>query len=216
MGISPVGLAQSIWPLFCDYEHVHQKATIQIVMKALRQFLKCAVAFWLVFAGSAAFAVDQARLDALFSDLAVADAYDAGQIEQEIAMELSRSGSDAMDLLLERGRAAMEAGDVQGAIGHLTALVDHAPEFTEGYNARATAYYMAGLYGPAIADIGVVLSREPRHFGALSGLALVLEEIGDSPRALEVLLKIQEIHPQMEGLSARIARLELALEGTAL
>jgi hypothetical protein len=185
-------------------------------MKRLRQFLKCAVAFWLFFGASVAFATDAARLDTLFGELSQADPHDASRIEQEIALELSRSGSDAMDLLLERGRSAMEAGDIHGAIGHLTALVDHAPEFTEGYNARATAYFMAGLYGPALQDIGEVLSREPRHFGALSGLALILEETGDAARALAVLRKIEEIHPNMEGLSARIAGLELALDGVAL
>ena len=140
----------------------------------------------------------------------------AGRIEQDIVVEMSRSGSDAMDLLLERGRAATLAGDFSSAIGHLTALVDHAPEFPEAYNARATAYFMAGLYGPALKDIGTVLTREPRHFGALSGLAVILEETGDEAVALEVLYKIREIHPQMEGLSARIAALELALGGTAL
>lgn len=189
-------------------------------MKRLRQFLKCAVAFWLFFGvgigGAGAFAADAAKLDTLFGELSQADPYDASRIEQEIALELSRSGSDAMDLLLERGRLAMEAGDVQGAIGHLTALVDHAPEFTEAYNARATAYFMAGLYGPALQDIGEVLTREPRHFGALSGLSLILEETGDEAQALAVLRKIAEIHPNMDGLSDRIARLELALGGVAL
>ncbi|SFI50783.1 tetratricopeptide repeat protein [Celeribacter neptunius] len=185
-------------------------------MKGLRQFLKCAVTFGLIFAGTTAFAGSNARLDELFGQLSGADPFDAGRIESEIALEMARSGSDSMDLLLERGRMALEAGDISGAIGHLTALVDHAPEFTEAYNTRATAYFMAGLYGPALKDIGQVLTREPRHFGALSGLALILEDTGDAPRALEVLLKIQEIHPNMEGLADRIARLQLALEGTAL
>jgi len=75
---------------------------------------------------------------------------------------------------------------------------------------------MAGLYGPALKDIGTVLTREPRHFGALSGLEVILEETGDEAAALEVLYKIREIHPQMEGLGARIGALELALGGTAL
>lgn len=192
-------------------------------MKALRQFLKCAVASWLFFAGtvvflsgSAVFAADAARLDDLFERLPQADPVDAGRIAQDIASEMSRSGSDAMDLLLERGRAAMQAGDFESAIGHLTALVDHAPEFTEAYNTRATAYYMAELYGPAIQDIGAVLTREPRHFGALSGLSLILEQVGDEVEALEVLYKIRDIYPQMEGLTDRIARLELALEGATL
>ncbi|WP_460274894.1 tetratricopeptide repeat protein [Celeribacter sp. ULVN23_4] len=185
-------------------------------MKRLRQFLKCAVTFGLFFAASGAFAADAAKLDELFSALAKADPYDASRIEQELALELSRSGSDAMDLLLERGRAALDAGDIYAAIDHLTALVDHAPDFTEGYNARATAYYMAGLYGPAIQDIAEVLNREPRHFGALSGLALILEDIGDEQQALSVLKKLEEIHPNMAGLSERIARLELALGGVSL
>jgi len=192
-------------------------------MKALRQFLKCAVASGLFFAGivvfctnSVAFAADALRLNDLFDQLSQADPYEAGRIEQDIVLEMSRSGSDAMDVLLERGRAATQAGDFSGAIGHLTALVDHAPEFTEAYNARATAYFMAGLYGPALQDIGTVLTREPRHFGALSGLEVILEETGDEAAALEVLYKIHEIHPQMEGLNARIAALELVLGGTAL
>ncbi len=182
-------------------------------MKGIRQFHKCAVTFWLILAGSPLVAAD---LDALFDGLAEAEGYDAAMIEQEIVLELSRSGSDAMDLLLERGRAAISEGDVFAAINHLTALVDHAPEFTEGYNARATAYYLAGLYGPAISDIGQVLSREPRHFGALSGLAMILEETGDEARALDVLRQIETIHPSMTSLSERIARLELVLQGTAL
>lgn len=185
-------------------------------MKAMRQFLKCAVTFWLIFAGTPGFAVDAVRLDELFGALSQATPNEAPRIENEIALEMARSGSDAMDLLLERGLGALEAGDIPGAIGHLTALVDHAPDFTEAYNARATAYFLAGLYGPSLKDIGQVLSREPRHFGALSGLSLILEETGDEARALEVLEKIQEIHPNMEGLEARIGRLQLALEGTAL
>ncbi|AJE47997.1 tetratricopeptide repeat protein [Celeribacter indicus] len=185
-------------------------------MKSLRQFLKHAVASGAFFAAAGAFAADQARLDRMFGELAGAGPVEAAQLEQEIALEMARSGSDAMDLLLDRGRAALQRGDVDGALGHLTALVDHAPDFTEGYNARATAYFMAGLYGPAVDDIGEVLTREPRHFGALSGLALILEEIGDEPMALEALLKIREIHPQMAGLEARIDRLELVLQGTTL
>ncbi|WP_417249898.1 tetratricopeptide repeat protein [Celeribacter sp.] len=167
-------------------------------------------------AGGAAYALDDLRLADLFDQLATAPRDEAGQIESEIALELARSGSDAMDLLLERGEAALEAQDTETAIAHFTALVDHAPDFAAGYNGRATAYYMAGLVGPAVQDIARVLALEPRHFGALSGLALILEETGDPEGALEVLRQVTEIHPYMEGLSDRIARLELALQGVAL
>lgn len=160
--------------------------------------------------------MDAKRLDALFADLPNATGPQVEVLERDIFDELSRSGSDAMDFLLERGRAAMEQGDTDLAIEHLTALIDHAPAFAEGYNARATAYYAADLYGPSVADIASTLTLEPRHFGALSGLALILEELDRGDQALSVLLEIQKIHPNMEGLSERIERLELALEGTAL
>ncbi|WP_439104194.1 tetratricopeptide repeat protein [Celeribacter marinus] len=197
-----------------------QKATLGIVMMWFQQYLKRAVASLSVSAVLCAVmpaaAVDAARLDDLFARLSQAHAGEAAQIEDEIALELARSGSDAMDLLLERGRDALAIGDFRGAIEHFTALIDHAPDFAEGYNGRATAYYMAGLYGPSMQDIGRVLTVEPRHFGALSGLALILEATDGAAKALEVLYVIREVHPHMTGLSDRIARLELHLEGTAL
>lgn len=160
--------------------------------------------------------MDAAKVDELFDQLAQADAANAGVIEQTLFAELSRSGSDAMDLLLERGREALEAGDSQLAIEHFTALIDHAPEFAEGYNARATAYYHFGLLGAAMADIGTTLTFEPRHFGAMSGMALILEELGQPENALKILQSVKTIYPHMAGLDQRIERLELALTGAAL
>ena len=80
-----------------------------------------------------------AKLDALFDRLKTADEQAAGRIEQEIWIEWSKSGSAAMDLLLERGRRAMSEGQLDLAVEHFTALIDHAPDFAEGWNARATA-----------------------------------------------------------------------------
>ena len=80
-----------------------------------------------------------AKLDDLFNKLKAADAQAAERIEQEIWIEWSKSGSAAMDLLLERGRRAMSDGQLDLAVEHFTALVDHAPDFAEGWNARATA-----------------------------------------------------------------------------
>ena len=121
-----------------------------------------------------------------------------------------------MDLLLKRGQEAMEAGDLEAAIEHLTALTDHAPDFAEGWNARATAYYMAGEFGPSVADIGRVLTLNPRHFGALSGLAMILEETGKPERALEVYKAALAIHPHLEGASEAIERLVTEAEGQEL
>lgn len=165
--------------------------------------------------GSSAFA-DQAALDDLFDRLKSADAQAASRIEREIWNEWSKSGSPAMDLLLQRGRDAMAAGRTDEAIEHLTALVDHAPDFAEGWNARATAYYNAGLYGPSIADIAVTLRLNPRHFGALSGLGAIMEELGRTEQALEVYRAALAIHPHLQGVTEAVKRLEARVAGTDL
>lgn len=121
-----------------------------------------------------------------------------------------------MDLLLDRGRAAMEAGDIPLAIAHFSALVDHAPDFAEGYNARATAYFSAGLYGPALDDLRMALALNPRHFGALTGMALILSELGYDDQALVAWRKVQDLHPQQENLRPALDQLEHAVEGTRL
>ncbi|WP_418887912.1 tetratricopeptide repeat protein [Maritimibacter dapengensis] len=171
---------------------------------------------FLVCLASPLWAADEARLDELFSSLAEADETSWEQIEAKIWREWSDSGSPAMDLLLERGREAMTEEDNREAIEHLTALVENAPEFAEGWNARATAYYSAGLVGPAMADIARTLELEPRHFGALSGLGLILEETGHDARALEAYRAALAIHPHKPNLKRAVERLEFALEGKAI
>ncbi len=157
-----------------------------------------------------------AKLDDLFGRLAEADESDKKRIEREIWAEWSKSGSAAMDLLLERGRAAMQAGDTAAAIEHLTALTDHAPDFAEGWNARATAYFQAGQYGPSIADIGRTLTLNPRHFGALSGLGMIFEQLGEKTRALDAYKAALAIHPGLQGVKASVERLEAEAAGQKL
>lgn len=169
-------------------------------------FLTCAVAL----------AEDTAKLDGLFDRLKTAGEGEAGRIETEIWIEWSKSGSPAMDLLLQRGKDAMNLGDYPAAIEHFTAIIDHDPAFAEAWNARATAYYMAGEFGPSVADIARVLTLNPRHFGALSGLALILEETGKPERALEVYKAALAIHPHLQGASEAIERLETEAEGQEL
>lgn len=180
-------------------------------MKASVRFLNRIVAALLpIFLASAVFAQDAAdtsRLDTLFTRLKTEDAAAAGRIEREIWSEWSKSGSPAMDLLLKRGRDAMEAGDLPLAIQHLTALVDHAPDFAEGWNTRATAYFQAGQFGPSVADIAVVLRLNPRHFGALAGFGMILEETGRPAEALEVYRAALAIHPHLEAVLQSVKRL---------
>lgn len=159
---------------------------------------------------------DASKLDDLFQRLKAADEEAAQGIEADIWREWSKSGSAAMDLLLERGRAAMAEGAPDVAIEHFTALIDHAPEFAEGWNARATAYYQTGDFGPSVADIGKVLQLNPRHFGALNGLALIFEELERPKQALEVYRAVLDIHPNAAGVVEAIARIEDQLNGQDL
>lgn len=135
------------------------------------------------------------------------------RIERELLIEWSKSGSAAMDLLLNRGREALQKGQSDAAIEHLTALTDHAPDFAEGWNARATAYYQTGRFGPAMEDIARTLTLNPNHFGALSGLGLILEETGFADRALSVFRAAHAIHPHQPGIKASLDRLERQVAG---
>ena len=173
-------------------------------------------AFVLFFLSALAAGAQTARLDALFADLATADAPQARRIEADIWREWSRSGSPAFDLLLERGRKAIGQGDLGAAIEHLTALTDHAPDFAEGWNALATAYYQAGDFGPSVADIQHTLALNPRHFGAMAGFGAILEELERPEQALVVYRAALALHPHLQGVLDAVQRLESAAAGQQL
>lgn len=156
------------------------------------------------------------ELDRLFEALQNADETSFSQIESQIWREWSRSGSAAMDLLLQRGRTALGAGNTDVAIAHFTALIDHAPDFAEGYNARATAHFQADRLGLSLSDIRQVLALNPRHFGAISGLAMILEELGEEEGALEAWRAVHALHPWRPGVTQAIERLQKSVEGQAL
>ena len=162
----------------------------------------------LAFAGPAAADETQERLDALFEELSEEGRTDWMRIEREIQRIWSNSGSDAMDLLLERGKEAMEAGDYDAALDHLGALTDHAPEFAEGWNARATTYYLMEEYALSIADVERVLALNPRHFGALSGLAIMLERMGETTYALRAMRAVRALNPNRPDVNDALERLE--------
>lgn len=153
-------------------------------------------------------------MEQLFQQLAQPEGERWRIAESDILREWSKSGSPAMDLLLMRGEEALDQGDAIAAIGHLTALTDHAPDFPAGYQARAVAYAMRGDYGPAIADLARTLQLEPRHFAALTQLGALLEEMGDEPRAMAAYRESLKIHPHQQEAIDGLARLEMANHGT--
>ena len=179
--------------------------------------LKCAVtAFVISLAAALPIQADEAELEALFEGLRGEDPVAAAQIESRIYDLWSQSGSPSMDLLLDRGRTALAEGDAKLAVEHFSALIDHAPTFAEGYNARATAFFQTQQYGLSLADIRQTLTLNPRHFGAMSGLALILEEIGRPEDALAAWREVEALHPHREGLKDALLRLEREVEGAKL
>ena len=154
------------------------------------------------------------NLNTLFDALKVApDAQSAKAIEERIWAVWIVSGSDTCNLLMGRARATADEKDYDLAIKLLNAVVELKPDYIEGWNRRATIYYLKDDYANAIADIGQVLVREPRHFGALSGLGQMLQEIGDDKDALEAYRKALAIDPHLEHIPDVVKTLSEKVEG---
>lgn len=173
--------------------------------------LTCAVGFFCATASfSQANEADRAELERLLAELTQSEASDAPRIINRISRLWGRSGSATADLMLERGREAMEGQNFIVAVEHLTALINHSPEFAEGWNARATVYFMMGEYGLSVADIAETLKRNPVHFGALAGLGMIYEEVGYLEQAYAAYRAAQSVNPHMENVNRAVERLRLA------
>ena len=158
----------------------------------------------------------QTSLDEMMEALRTAPPAEATRISREIEREWAKSGSTSLDMLLRRGREAMAEDRLTVAIEHLTALTDHAPDFAEGWHARATAYYMKGLYGPALSDLQRALILNPENYNALFGLGVMLQEFGDDVRAEQAFQQVIDLHPGHENASNALKLLQSKGIGRAL
>ncbi|MGH8691582.1 MAG: tetratricopeptide repeat protein [Burkholderiales bacterium] len=131
-----------------------------------------------------------------------------GYAEQALWLLWGRSGDAGIDRLMARATEAMQAGQHAAAISGFTEVIQKKPEFAEGWNKRATAYYLAGEYRKSIADCDEVLKRNPGHFGALSGLGQIHVQLGDDDKALEWYRRALEVNPNMLGVEINIRMLE--------
>lgn len=181
-----------------------------IVTAGIRAIVTCVI---VICAAQIAMAQDP-DMDDLFAKLAQ-PGNEAWRItEADILREWSKSGSASVDLLLKRGEDALDMGDLDAAIGHLTALTDHAPDFAAGWQLRGTAYAAAGYFGPAIADLGRALELEPRQFAALTQLGAIFEEMERTENALTAYRESLKIHPHQQEAIDAVARLEKEQTGT--
>jgi tetratricopeptide (TPR) repeat protein len=153
-------------------------------------------------------------LDFLFGALKVApDDASARHVESRIWAIWMQTPSDTAALLMLRARAAMEAQQMDIALKLLDAVIKLRPDYVEGWNRRATLYYLQNDYARSLADIAQVLAREPRHFGALAGLGMIMQDLGDDKRALEIFRKALAVDPHMEKVPELVKTLTEKVEG---
>ncbi|MCS7267066.1 MAG: tetratricopeptide repeat protein [Geminicoccaceae bacterium] len=154
------------------------------------------------------------RLGSLFAQLEKADAVAARAIEARIwAIWGTIDDPEAQDLL-ERGSVAMANRDYAAAMTAFDALTARFPDFAEGWNRRATLFWILGDDEAALRDIRRTLALEPRHFGALASLGLVLLRLGREEQALRAFEAALRIHPNSAVARYHVAKLrELAREG---
>lgn len=158
-----------------------------------------------------------ARLDRLFERLATAKtAEDAKRFETTIDELWGHSGSATADLLTARAVELVAAEDRAGALKLLDAALEAKPDFAEGWNKRATLYFLEGDYGSAMNAIRETLRYEPRHYGAWAGLGRILQQTGDEKRALDAYRRALAIHPQLDGLKDEVDKLSTKLRGEAI
>ena len=161
---------------------------------------------------------DRSRnLDFLFGALKAApDPDSAKQVENRIWALWTASGSDTANLLMTRTKAAIDGKDLELALQLLDAVIKIRPDYVEAWNRRATIHYMRKDYAKSMADIRQVLAREPRHFGAMSGLGMILQEFGDDKNALVVFRRVLEINPHMPKILDLVKSLTEKVEGRAI
>jgi tetratricopeptide (TPR) repeat protein len=154
------------------------------------------------------------NLDFLFGALKAApDDASAKHIEDRIWALWLASGSDTCNLLMTRVKTAVDAENYDLAIRLLDAIIELKPKYAEAWNRRATVFFLKKDYGSAIADIRQVLTREPRHFGALSGLGTMLQDIGDEKDALAAYRRALAVHPRLNGIADKVKALTEKVEG---
>jgi tetratricopeptide (TPR) repeat protein len=157
------------------------------------------------------------NLDFLFGALKAApDADSAKQVENRIWALWLASGSDTANLLMTRAKSAIDSNDLNLAVELLDALVKIKPDYIEAWNRRATLHYMRKEYRQSMEDIRQVLIREPRHFGAMSGLGMILQEFGDEKRALDVFRRALEVNPHLAKIDEMVKSLTEKVEGRGI
>ena len=158
-----------------------------------------------------------ARLGPLFERLQTAnDADEAAVVEIAIWGIWTKSENDDVNALMGRGVAAMGRGDFKLALSAFNRIIEIEPDFAEGWNKRATLFFLMRRIDDSVRDIAQTLKLEPRHFGALSGLGLINLSLGRDETAAQAFEQALEVYPRMPGTLRRVKQLREKLKGRPL
>ena len=148
-------------------------------------------------------------LDRLFAQLLKTnDDQEAERIQKRIWDLWMTNDSPTANILIGQAMKASSSAENQTALHILDSLIKVHPDFMEAWNKRATVYFMLGNYEKSVADITQVLDREPRHFGALSGLGMIREKQGDLAAAREAYREALAVNPHMEGIKRALKEID--------
>ena len=154
------------------------------------------------------------RLTGLFKQLAaIDDAVQGRAIEGQIWEIWLESGRSDIDVLMQQGISAMATRNFDDALLLFDRIVEMAPEFAEGWNKRATVYFLRDELDASVRDVQRTLALEPRHFGALSGMGLIFMQIGDKEGALKAFEDVLNLYPSSESARFHVEHLRAAIGG---
>lgn len=191
-------------------------------MKTIRTFNRSTIAGWLILFGvitvrcqpttshknATEMNNQKAQLETLFQQLKTTESRtEIELIQADIWQVWLDTGQPTSDQWMAQGLSAMSDQDYDEAIDFFTQIIEAQPDYAEGWNKRATAYYLRGDYKASIDDIEQTLALEKRHFGALSGLASIYRTIGDDRGALKTLEKLAALMPADETVQKQIQQL---------
>lgn len=155
-----------------------------------------------------------AIMDRLFERLAAAQTpEEARGIAETIQRRWARSGSDTADLLMTRAQTALREKKTELAIELLDRIIALEPDWAEAWNQRANALYISGDSIRSVLDIGEALKREPRHYGAMTGLGMILRQQGDDKQAMVAYRRALALYPQLETVKRAVESLRFEVDG---
>ena len=173
------------------------------------------ICFWLAILPEPADAdQNDPRLDQLFGQLQqVTTPVEANLVEAQIWRVWHENDSDTINLLMQRALEAMSLNQFDDCLATLSDVVQIAPDFAEGWNKRATVLYLMNRHLESIQDVEKTLALEPRHFGALSGLGLIYNVLGEEARALDAFERALAVNPHIPLAQSEVKRLKKKVKG---